>query len=187
MSEASVESEFANNFAEAQQPGGTTSYVRALLDLLGDRDPLSVVSATEGALGQAVAGVDEAALRRPEREGKWSIAEVVAHLADSELVWGYRLRRVLADERPQITGYDQDLWAQRLRYRETSVADSLALFAPLRAANLRLLRAATAADLQRVGVHSERGEESVAHMLKLYAAHDLVHLRQIARIKAAVV
>jgi uncharacterized damage-inducible protein DinB len=186
MAESSVASQFANDFAEAQQPGGTTSYVRALLDLLGDRDPLAVVEAMPAALERAVAGIDEERLRRPEREGKWSINDVVAHLADSDLVWGYRLRRVLAEERPPITGYDQDLWANRLRYREASLADSLALLAANRAANLRLIRAATPADLQRAGVHSERGEESVAHMLKLYAAHDLVHLRQIERIKAAV-
>ncbi|HEV8237999.1 MAG TPA: DinB family protein [Thermoanaerobaculia bacterium] len=186
MSEPMAESPFANDYAEAQQPGGTTSYVRALLDLLGDRDPLAVVEATPAALDRATAGVDEAKLRQPEREGKWSIAEVVAHLADSELVWGYRLRRVLAEERPQIIGYDQDLWANRLRYRDAQLADSLATFSALRATNLRLVRATSAEDMQRVGVHTERGEESVAHMLKLYAAHDLVHLRQIERIKAAV-
>jgi uncharacterized damage-inducible protein DinB len=186
MSESIVTSPFANDFAEAQQPGGTTSYVRALLDLLGDRDPLAVVAATPAALERAVDGIDDERLRRPEKTGKWSINEVVAHLADSDLVWGYRLRRVLAEERPQITGYDQDLWADRLRYREANLADSLALLAANRAANLRLIRAASPDDLQRAGVHTERGEESVAHMLKLYAAHDLVHLRQIERIKDAV-
>ena len=180
------QSQFANSFGEAQEGSATADYVRALLDLLGDREPLSVVEATPAALERAVAGVDDELLRRPERAGKWSINEVVAHLADSDLVWGYRLRRVLADERPQITGYDQDQWADRLRYSEARLADSLALFAANRAANLRLVRAATPEDLQRVGVHSERGEESAAHMLKLYAAHDLVHLRQIDRIKAAV-
>lgn len=186
MSETIVDSPFANNYAEAQQPGGTTDYVRALLDLLGDRDPLAVVEATPAALQRATAGVDEAKLRQPEREGKWSVSEVVAHLADSELVWGYRLRRVLAEERPQIIGYDQDLWADRLRYRQARLADSLATFSALRATNLRLVRATTPEDMERVGVHTERGEESVAHMLKLYAAHDLVHLRQIERIKKAV-
>ncbi|HXT21709.1 MAG TPA: DinB family protein, partial [Thermoanaerobaculia bacterium] len=143
MSEAIVESQFANNFAEAQQPGGTTGYVRALLDLLGDRDPLTVVEATPAALELTVVGLDDERLRRPEKPGKWSIAEVVAHLADSELVWGYRLRRVLADDRPRITGYDQDAWAARLRYRDAALADSLALFKALRPANLRLVRAAT--------------------------------------------
>jgi uncharacterized damage-inducible protein DinB len=178
-------STFAN--PAGSDAAATSDYVRALLDLLGDRDPMAVVEEMPSALAAATAGLDEERLRRPERPGKWSVAEVVAHLADSELVWGYRLRRVLADERPNITGYDQDLWASRLRYREVAVPDALATFNALRAANVRLLRAASPEDLARVGVHSERGEESVAHMLRLYAAHDLVHRRQIDRIKAAVV
>ncbi len=175
-------STFANTAGAGAE--ATAAYVRALLELLGDRDPLVVAAEMVPALERAVAGLDEARLRRPERPGKWSISEVVAHLADSELVWGYRLRRVLAEERPTLSGYDQDRWAERLRYRDATLAESMALFAALRAANLRLLRAAGAADLQRVGLHDERGEESVARMLELYAAHDLVHRRQIERIKA---
>ena len=163
-----------------------TAYVRALLDLLGDRDPLTVLAEMVQALQAAVAGLDDERLCRPERPGKWSLSEVVAHLADSDLVFGYRLRRVLAEDRPSLTGYDQDRWADRLRYRAANLPESLALFAALRAGNLRLLRAATPADLARVGLHSERGEESVALMITLYAAHDLVHRRQIDRIKAAV-
>jgi len=177
-------SQFANPAGDTA--AGTVSYVQALLDVLGDRDPLEVAAEMPSALERAVAGVDEERLRRPERPGKWSVHEVIAHLADSELVFGYRLRRVLADDRPKLTGYDQDAWAERLSYRESRLEDSLALFTALRAGNLRLLRAATPEQLQRAGLHSERGEETVAHMLKLFAAHDLVHRRQIERIKAAV-
>ncbi|HEV8631694.1 MAG TPA: DinB family protein [Thermoanaerobaculia bacterium] len=171
----------------AGEPAAATAgYVRALLDLLGDRDALAVLAEMVPALETAVAGLDHVRQRRPEQPGKWSVVEVAAHLADSELVWGFRLRRVLAEERPRLEGYDQDRWAQRLRYRETMLPDSLALFRCLRESSLRLLRAATPADLQRVAIHAERGEETLAHMIKLYAAHDLVHLRQIARIRAAV-
>ena len=177
-------STFANRAGES--PEATQAYVRALLELLGERPPLAVAEEMVPALEAAVAGLDQARLYRPEREGKWSVAQVLAHLADSELVWGYRLRRVLAEERPSLTGYDQDQWASRLRYRDASAADSLALFSALRAGNLRLLRAATPADFARVGVHSERGDETAELMLKLYAAHDLVHRRQIDRIKVAI-
>lgn len=164
----------------------TSTYVRALLDLLGDRDPMVVFEEMVPALQAAVADLDEERRRRPERPGKWSVNEVVAHLADSELVFGYRVRRVLAEDRPALEGYDQDRWADRLRYRTAHLSESLALFTAMRTGNLRLLRALTPADLSRVGLHSERGEESVAHMIRLYAAHDLVHRRQIDRIKAAV-
>jgi hypothetical protein len=107
------------------------------------------------------------------------------HLADSELVWGYRLRMVLSHDRPPLTGYDQDLWADRLGYRDADAQEALNCFGVLRRVNLRLLDRATAADLQRVGVHAERGEERLDHMVRLYAGHDLLHLRQVDRIRAA--
>jgi hypothetical protein len=110
----------------------------------------------------------------------------VRHLADGDLVWGWRMRLVLAQDRPTITGYDQDLWADRLHYGEADVSLALDDFRVLRRSNLHLLSAATAADMQRVGIHSERGEESVAHMIKMYAGHDLLHLAQLKRIRAVV-
>jgi len=110
------------------------------------------------------------------------MGEVVQHLADSELVFSFRLRMVLAHDRPQLMGYDQDLWASRLRYSESDWKEALALFAVVRRANVRLVERASRADLQRVSVHVERGEESVEHMIKLYAGHDLLHIRQLERI-----
>jgi hypothetical protein len=112
--------------------------------------------------------------------------QVMQHLADSELVWGYRLRLVLSQDRPELKGYDQDLWADRLRYHEADAARAVDEFGMLRRANLRLLQSASAADFKRVGVHAERGEESVAHMVRLYAGHDLLHLNQLDRIRRAV-
>lgn len=161
------------------------AYTSAVLGLVEGQDPLEVLRATGGRLRALLAGRSDAELRRPERPGKWSLAHVAQHLADSELVWGYRLRRVLAEDRPTITGYDQDLWARRLDYASADVSAALAMFEVLRAANLRLLESATEEDLQRVGVHVERGEETVAHMIRLYAGHDILHLRQIERIAAA--
>jgi hypothetical protein len=160
-----------------------TDYIRSLLDLLGDRDPLAVLAATPAELRRVLEPVAEAELRRPEAPGKWSLIEVAAHLADSEVVFSWRLRHALADESPTLTGYDQNAWAGRFAYAEADRAECLTRFEVLRGANLRLLRGATPADWERVCVHSERGEESVRHLTKLYAAHDLVHLRQIERIR----
>jgi hypothetical protein len=162
------------------------AYTSAVLDLLGARNPLEVLQETPPALRSAIAGLTVGQLAQPEAPGKWSVRQVVQHLADSELVWGYRLRMVLAEDRPRLTGYDQDRWAQRLRYAEADVEDALGDFAVLRRSNLRLLAAAPADDLERVGVHAERGEEKVRHMIRLYAGHDLLHLRQLERIRRAV-
>src|SRR6266508_6116099 len=163
--------------------GQAREYTAAILDLLGAQKPMDVLKATPDAVRAAVAGLSEAQLSKPEAPGKWSMRQVVRHLADSDLVWGYRLRMVLAHDRPAITGYDQDLWADRLGYAGADVAQALEEFAILRRGNLALLDAATTADLERVGVHSERGEESVGHMIRMYAGHDLLHLRQLARIR----
>lgn len=178
------EPSFANPAGSAAADAAT--YVRNLLALLGDREPLENLERTLEELPAAVKGLDEAALRRPEKPGKWSVLQVVQHLADSDLVWAYRVRRILADDRPAISGYDQDLWAERLRYADARLEDALEQFAAVRRANLRLLRALSPGEWSRIGIHAERGEESIAHLTKLYAAHDLVHLRQIARIRAAV-
>jgi hypothetical protein len=160
------------------------AYVAAVLDLLGNRDPLAVMRETIDSLPQAIAGLSPQQLRQAERGGKWSIAQVLQHLADSELVGGWRFRLILAQDRPQLTGYDQDLWADRLRYSDADPAAALELFTVLRRANLRLLERASAGDLARVGLHAERGEESVGHLRNLYAGHDLLHRRQIERIRA---
>ena len=158
------------------------AYVEATLDMLGARDPLQVLAETPDALAEVVRGVPEDRLRAPEAPGRWSVGEVLAHLADSELVWAVRARFVLGQPRPTLTGYDQDAWAERLDYREASPAESLGRFRSLRGWNLELLEGLSDAELDRVGVHVERGEESLRHMVRLYAGHDLVHRAQIRRI-----
>jgi uncharacterized damage-inducible protein DinB len=162
------------------------AYTDAVLNLLGDRDPLDVLGKTRPALEAGLEGLSGEQIITPESAGKWSIRHVLQHLADSELVWGYRLRMVLAHDRPQLTGYDQDRWADRLRYDDADAQQAIDDFAVLRRANLALLHRASAEDLERVGLHAERGEESVAHMIRLYAGHDLLHLQQIDRIRRAV-
>jgi len=161
-------------------------YTAAILGLLGNRDPYDVLRATPDAVRRTLAGLSEDQLSSPEASGKWSMRQVVRHLADSDLVWGYRLRMVLAHDRPPLTGYDQDLWAERLGYDRADVEQALQELAILRRSNLGLLAAASDEDRQRVGVHLERGEESVEHMVRMYAGHDLLHLQQLDRIRAAV-
>jgi uncharacterized damage-inducible protein DinB len=166
-------------------PQDRARYAGAILDLLGDKNPLTVLRRTPTVMTQAITGLTGDQLRMPEAPGKWAIVQVLQHLADSDLVWGWRLRLILAQDRPQITGYDQDLWAERLNYADADPDDAMSLFVILRRANLKLIDRATPADLKRVGLHSERGEESIEYLLRLYAGHDLLHLGQIDRIRAS--
>jgi hypothetical protein len=161
-------------------------YVRAILELLGDREPVAVLREMPSALPRAIEGLSLQQLRQPERQGKWSIGQILQHLADSEIVWAWRMRLILAQDRPRLTGYDQDLWAERLHDDEADPWDTIELFAVVRRANLRLLERASPADLGRVGVHVERGEESLEHLRRLHAGHDLLHLRQIERVRRTV-
>lgn len=175
---------FQNPAAGATDRG--SAYVAAVLALVGDQDPMAILRDTPGVLEEVVATTDPDALGVREGENKWSVGIVLQHLADSELVWGWRLRMVLAEDRPPLTGYDQDRWVDRLHYAKCDPADALQMFSVLRRSHLCLLDNVGPADRRRVGVHAERGEESVEHMIRLYAGHDLVHRRQIDRIRRAV-
>jgi len=159
-----------------------SEYVRALLDLLGPREPLEVLGELLPWVDRRIAGVPEDVLRRPEMPGKWSAIEVIQHLGDSDLVAGFRIRMVLTEDRPILQGYDQDRWAEQLHYREIPLARALDQLRALRAANLSLWASLTSEQLQRLGLHSERGPESAGHIVRLMAAHDLVHRRQLDRI-----
>ena len=108
--------------------------------------------------------------------------EVIQHLADAELVTGFRTRMVLIEEQPELQAYDQDRWTKELRYVEVPLDLALAQLRGLRAANLRLWRMLTPEQRQRTGLHSERGPESVDLIIRMMAGHDLVHRRQIDRI-----
>ncbi len=171
---------FSNPAGDA--PAAASAYVHALLDLLGDRDPLTVMAELIPWLERRLRGLPDATLRRPEVPGKWSVIQVIQHLADSDLVAGYRIRMVLTADRPALAGYDQDRWASEFQYQQASLAEAMDQLRTLRAANLRLWGRLTAQQLDRVGIHAERGPESVGHLLRLMGAHDLVHRRQIDRI-----
>jgi DinB family protein len=160
-------------------------YITALLDLLGDRNPHAVQAELASAVRELTAGLSADELSRHEAPGKWSILQVVEHLADQELVNGFRLRSIVAEDEPSLRGYDQDRWATRLRYGSAGLEPVLDELRALRERNLRLYRSLSEAELDRVGMHDERGPESARRLRALTAAHDLLHRRQIGRIRAS--
>lgn len=161
-------------------------YTEAVLELLGDRDPLEVMSGHVAWLKKATKGLSDEELRRRETPRKWSILEVLGHLSDTELVYRYRLRMIVAEPGCRIVGYDQDAWAKRLRYNELDPALVMKEIEAMRGATLRWLETLTDAELNRAGEHDERGEETVRHVMRMVAGHDLVHRQQIERIRSVV-
>jgi len=166
--------------------GNSTAYIDALLAYLGDREPLEVFAETPEKLREAVQAVPENRLAIPEAPGKWSIRDVIQHLAQAEMSLGFRYRKVLAEDAPALPAIEQDRWVAALYPDEVSLEEALEEFTALRARNLRLLRRVDREQWQRYGMHTERGKETLEHMVRLYAAHDLYHLFQIDRIHKAV-
>ena len=114
--------------------------------------------------------------------GKWSVAEIVHHLADSEMTSAVRLRRLLVEDHPAIQGYDPDLFAKRLDYNGRPVVPALEAFRWARAVTVQLLESMTEEDWQREGVHSEHGRYTIEGWLRIYAEHAHKHAGQIPRL-----
>jgi hypothetical protein len=112
--------------------------------------------------------------------------QTIRHLTDSDVVFAFRYRMIIGQDSPPITGYDQDSWCRQLGYNEADLEQSFELLRVLRRDNLRMLRTLTPQERRRGGMHSERGFEDIERLMRLHAAHDIVHSRQIARIRAAV-
>jgi hypothetical protein len=165
-----------------QSPDG---YRNMLLGYLADDDPARVQSATVARLRELVAEAGEDLRTRPEPT-EWSVIECIGHLTDSEVVTSARMRWILAEDEPQILGYDQDRWVDGLRHGGDDAEALIALFDALRSANLALLATRSTADLQRFGRHNERGPESYGLMIRLTAGHDRFHIAQAERALAAV-
>ena len=161
------------------------AYKAVILARVGDRCPLEICSATPGALEQIVGGHTVEALRQRPDGKRWSALEVVGHLVDCEWVFGQRTRAIACDDRPAIIGIDQDLWVDTLKHQDRDPDDLVANFQALRGINLETWRALGDEHDHRVGLHNERGEESLGTMRMLIAGHDLHHLAQIEAILEA--
>jgi hypothetical protein len=153
------------------------------LEALGGDDPVVAMAEAPDRLRRLVRGLTEKQLAVSPAPGKWSIREIVAHLADSEVVLGSRYRFIAAMDRPPLPGYDQDAFVENLGIARATTADLLDDFAMARAVNIGLLERVGEAAWERVGIHAERGEESLGRLVTMYAGHDRVHLLQIETIR----
>ena len=152
-------------------------------DAIGEDDPYLAMFEAPQQLRKVLKGLTEKQLSRRPAPGKWSIKEIVAHLADGEVMIGARYRFIAAHEKPAIAGYDQDLFVEMLGVGNATTEDLLDDFEMARTVNIGLLTRLPDEAFGRVGVHSERGEESIEWMVTLCAGHDRIHLEQVETIR----
>jgi len=160
-------------------------YIRRILSYLGGQDALDVQARTPQELERLVTRASAARLRKRPAPEKWSIAEILAHLADVEIVVGWRIRVILGAPGTPIPVMDQDTWVAAGHYDKRDPHKSIELFRVLREANLALFKTLTPEQWKHHGIHSERGVETVEQIVRLYAGHDLNHTRQIDQILAS--
>jgi hypothetical protein len=156
------------------------SYRERLLGLLGDRDPLEALERNPERVEAVARKLGEERLSRSYGPGKWTGRQVLAHLADAEMATGFRVRQILSEDDHRIQGWDEASWGRR--YRDVDTGTALASYRALRRWNLALFRGLSQADLDRQGVHPERGPETLASIIRLLAGHDLNHLGQLERL-----
>ncbi len=160
-------------------PETPQQYTQRILSYSAGQDALQVLESAPQKLASLLAGKTKDQLARRPAPGKWSPAEVAAHLSDTEIALSWRIRQILGTNAIPVQAFDQDAWANTFDYAHRDPNASVELYRVLRAANISLLKSVPKKLWDNYGVHAERGNESITHMTKLMAGHDLNHLRQI--------
>jgi uncharacterized damage-inducible protein DinB len=149
---------------------------------IGERTPLDVISETPSRLAQLLETIGPERMEKPPAPGKWSARDILAHLADGEIAFGFRLRQALAEDHHVIQPFDQDLWAQG--YSGCDARLALAALSALRAWNIALIQSVKPADLSKPVTHPERGTMTFQTIVETMAGHDRNHIKQIEAIAA---
>jgi hypothetical protein len=157
-------------------------YIQRILGYVEGQDALKVQRTTAAKLKKLTHGLTPKQLKSQPEPGKWSIAEILAHLADAEIVASWRMRSVLGANGITIQPFDQDVWTSVFQYAKRDPKQSLELFRVLRENNLAMLMAIPHEAWDNYGMHLERGKETIAHMARMFAGHDANHALQIERI-----
>ena len=157
-------------------------YTQRILANAQGQDPLKVQSATTKKLARLIKGVPTAKLRKRPAPEKWSIAEILAHLADVEIVIGWRMRSILGAPGTPVQAFDQDAWVIAGHYQERDPRKSIELHRVVREANLALLKSLSPDQWKHYGQHAERGQESIEHIVRMVAGHDINHIHQVESI-----
>ncbi|MHB8510164.1 MAG: DinB family protein [Candidatus Dormibacteria bacterium] len=166
-------------------PSGPGEYQKFMIGLVGEADPEVIQAATPARVKALVDRAGDGLRKRPG-PGEWSTVELLGHMFDAEVASSARYRFILGHDRPRLEGYSQDAWVSAQAYNDADPQVLLTALHALREANLGLWRRASEVQRDRVGVHLERGEESLRFLFTLMAAHDLYHTTQMEGTLASV-
>jgi hypothetical protein len=154
-------------------------YTQRILGYLQGKETLKVLAATPKQLSSLLKGVPKTKLTKRPQKDKWSIAEILGHMADVEIVCSFRIRIILGANGTPIQGFDQDAWAQYSNYSKQDPSVSLEAYTINRKRNIHLLKSLPREMWDNYGMHSERGKETVTRVTEMLAGHDINHLNQI--------
>jgi len=154
-------------------------YTQRILSNVEGEDAIKVQKATAGKLKKLIHGLSPKQLKWKPEPGKWSIAEILAHLADAEIAGSWRMRLIIGASGTTVQPFDQDAWASVFEYGKRDAKRSLEVFRVIRENNLAMLKALPPESWDNFGMHLERGKETITHMTRMFAGHDTNHVRQI--------
>ena len=166
-------------------PETPQQYTQRIMGHVNQDDPIRVQQSTARKLEKLIKPLSKKQLTQRPETGKWSIAEILAHLADAELVGGWRMRLIAGSNGVSIQPFDQDVWTEIFNYARRDPRASLETFRLLRENNLRMLKALPKNLWENYGMHQERGKETITHIVRMFAGHDLNHLAQVEKIVKA--
>jgi len=154
-------------------------YMQRILGYLNGKKPLEILTSSPRKIARLIIGASKKKLSQHPAADKWSVTEILAHLADSEIVYGFRIRLILEASGTLIQGINQDTWAKFSNYSEQDPRLSLEAFRITRERLVRLLKSLPRGSWDLYGMHSERGKETVARVVEMLAGHDINHMKQI--------
>jgi uncharacterized damage-inducible protein DinB len=157
-------------------------YIQRMLARVTGKDALKIQASSAARLARLIRNVPPVKLRKRPAPEKWSVAEILAHLADTEFAIGFRLRSILGTPGCPTAAFNQDAWASGMDYSRRKVRESIDDFRAVRKANLDLLNHIRPEQWKDYGMHSERGQETIEHIVRLIAGHDLNHIAQVEAI-----
>jgi uncharacterized damage-inducible protein DinB len=147
---------------------------------LGTLDPLQVIESTPATLARLIKGVDDERLTRAPAVGKWSVRDIISHLADTEIPFAFRLRQTVAEAHHTIQPFDQETWSRH--YGKLAAHDALAVFTALRSWDVQYVRAVGESVFDKTVTHPERGTMTFRTILETMGGHDINHIRQIEKL-----